>query len=260
MPSPFPGMDPYLESDLWPDLHQRLAGAISALLTPRLAPHYVARLVTTVVSSEPLPDDVEIMYPDVEVVRRPLPAGPGAPVAVAERPRVAPPALEVFTVMPLPVKLVNVEVRDARNRTLITAIEILSPFNKRTPDHAAYRRKRNAILTSAVHLLEIDLLRAGARPPMQARLPGAPYFVFLSRAGRRPQTEVWPVGLREALPVVPVPLRLPDPDVPLDLQAAFNTCYNEARYDLDVDYSLPPDPLLSESDAAWAAELLAPAR
>lgn len=255
MPSPFPGMDPYLESDLWADLHQCLAGAIRIQLTPRLAPRYVARLVTTVVADQPLPDAVEVMYPDVEVLRRPPPGKGGAAVAVAEPPVVLAP-LEVFTVMPLPVKLVSIEVRDTRNRVLVTAIEILSPVNKRGQGVDTYRRKRNAILTSAVHLLEIDLLRAGQRPPMLERLPAVSYFVFLSRAGRRPHTEVWPIRLRDPLPTVPVPLREPDPDVPLDLQAAFSTCYDEARYDLDVDYSGPPEPPLFEADAEWAAGLL----
>lgn len=44
MPSPFPGMDPYLEGYLWPDFHHRLATEISRQLTPRLRPRYVARL------------------------------------------------------------------------------------------------------------------------------------------------------------------------------------------------------------------------
>lgn len=44
MPSPFPGMDSYLEGYLWPDVHHRLATEISRRLTPRIKPRYVARL------------------------------------------------------------------------------------------------------------------------------------------------------------------------------------------------------------------------
>lgn len=44
MPSPFPGMDPYLEGYLWPDVHNALASKIRQLLTPLLRPRYTARL------------------------------------------------------------------------------------------------------------------------------------------------------------------------------------------------------------------------
>jgi hypothetical protein len=42
MPSPFPGMDPYLEGYLWSDVHHRLATQISDQLMPLLRPQYVA--------------------------------------------------------------------------------------------------------------------------------------------------------------------------------------------------------------------------
>ncbi|MFQ5873193.1 MAG: DUF4058 family protein [Dehalococcoidia bacterium] len=44
MPSPFPGMDPYLEGYLWPDVHQALASKIRQQLTPLVRPRYTVRL------------------------------------------------------------------------------------------------------------------------------------------------------------------------------------------------------------------------
>lgn len=142
---------------------------------------------------------------------------------------------------------------------LVTAIEILSPVNKR-PGHeafAAYRRKRRDLLRSSVHLLEIDLLRAGRRPPLVTPLPDAPYFVFLSRSDQRPRVEIWPLKLQDPIPVLPVPLLEPDPDVPLDLGRAIRIIYDRAAYDLRIDYSQPPPkPDLPPEDARWVAVCL----
>src|SRR5438094_6583195 len=69
MPSPFPGMDPYLEGYLWPDVHQALAAKIRQQLAPRLRPRYVTRLGLAVLSEEPDEAEVKIMFPDIEVLR-----------------------------------------------------------------------------------------------------------------------------------------------------------------------------------------------
>ena len=37
MPSLFPGMDPYLEGEMWQEFHDRLVNQISAQLMPLLA-------------------------------------------------------------------------------------------------------------------------------------------------------------------------------------------------------------------------------
>ena len=45
MPSPFPGMDPYLENPaLWPGLHQLVIARALADLNRALPPHYVASM------------------------------------------------------------------------------------------------------------------------------------------------------------------------------------------------------------------------
>jgi len=96
------------------------------------------------------------------------------------------------------------------------------------------------------------LLRAGERPSLAGPLPEAPYFIILSRAERRPIAEVWPLHLQEPLPILPVPLLPPAPDVPLDLGRALATIYDRSGYDLRIDYTQrAPAPALSAEDGAW---------
>ncbi|MEI2580351.1 DUF4058 family protein [Scytonema sp. PRP1] len=64
--------------------------------------------------------------------------------------------------------------------------------------------------------------------------------------------DVWPVTLQDTLPTIPVPLRNPDPDAVLDLQAALQAIYDEAGYDLSIDYTqTPPPPAFSKADIEW---------
>jgi hypothetical protein len=151
----------------------------------------------------------------------------------------------------------RLEVRTVGDETVVTAIEVLSPANKRSGADAAdaYERKRRAIIRSPIHLLEIDRLRGRRRPSLATSWPPTPSVVMLRRADQRPRVEIWPVQLQDLLPVVPVPLRAPDPDVPLDLSAALSDAYEKGRYDLRVDYrNPPPPPPLVPADEAWLTE------
>jgi hypothetical protein len=248
----FPGMDPYLEATpLWPDVHNRLAFAICDQMQPQLSPRYTAAL-TPYVTYEALEiAQTRVMVPDVGVLQHDAPAPGGAAVAIAPAPltgRIA-----------VPTRYHRIEIRTVGDEELVTVIEILSPANKRPGLMAAdaYEHKRFDVLQSAVHLLEIDLLRGGRRPSLLTPLPDNPYFIFLSRFEARPTVEIWPLSLREAIPVVPVPLRGEDADIPLDVGQALRRIYESARYDLRIDYTqAPPPPDLAAEDAAWLAELL----
>jgi hypothetical protein len=240
-------MDPYLEGALWTTLHHSLGTEIVRQLAPKLRPRYVAlpveRFVMEIASGVSV--TTASAYPNVSVAEaQPYPPEPSETATVS-----AP--LRLATVIPEAVPHVTVEIRDTRHRQLVTAIEILSPTNKRGAGRMEYVTKRQRLLLSAVHLMEIDLLRMGERVPMQQPLPDAPYFVLLSRAEERPLTEVWPIALDAPLPTVPIPLLAGDPDVLLDLQTAFTAAYDVPGYDLIIDYTQPPDVPLSEANAAW---------
>lgn len=255
MPSPFPGMDPYLESaHLWEDFHARLATEIADQLTPRLRPRYVAALTPRIVYDEVVIQQPRVAKPDVGVHRTSDKSS--APAAAL----ISPPVLVGLAAIEEPMREQSIEIRAVPAGELVAAIEILSPVNKRAGHeaHIAYHRKRRSLIRADVHLLEIDLLRAGRRPPrLVTPLPDAPYFVFLSRAGRGASVEIWPMSFREQLPVVPVPLLEPDPDAPLHLGQATRAIYDRAAYDLRINYrELPPEPKFSDTDLAWISQQL----
>jgi len=253
MPSPFPGMDPYLEGSEWTSVHAELSSEIARQLAPRLRPKYIVRLSRRFVTGSP--EDIGIIagniYPDASIISADSQSKVAESIAVyGAQP------LYMATVMPLRIPHITVEIRDVANRELVTAIEVLSPTNKREEGRREYLDKRQRILCSMSHLIEIDLLRNGQRVPMQKPLPPAPYFVFLSRAERRPMTEIWRIQLSMKLPTIPVPLLADDPDVELDLQLALDTVYDALNYDLAVDYSILPEIPLEEGMAKWAIEHL----
>lgn len=240
-------MDPYLEGELWTDVHQRLATAISDVLTAQIAPAYVARLNPyTVVDTDP-GEDVGIMLPDVEVLREPHPAYSSAPSATA-------PSISIPTIGPVEIRIPVIEVRHGKTNKLITAIEILSPVNKRKPGLEPYREKRLRLHKAGVHLLEIDLIRRGERPFQHPMLPKAHYLALLNRAGSG-RTDVWAFNIQDPLPVLPVPLKTPDPDAVLDLGAVLRDIYDRTRYDLSINYQeAPPPPALTDAETAWIKE------
>lgn len=255
-------MDPYLEGYLWPDVHQALASKIRQQLTPLLRPRYTARLAISVIEDSTPESDIGIMYPDVEVLHKGAPDAPSLPAprplvrAEATQRTPTPAALALPVLMPIEVRLVSVEIRDTAQDQLVTGIEILSPVNKREPGLTAYRRKRQRLYQAGVHLLELDFVRRGTHPYTHPRLPSAAYLITLTRAHAQ-VTEVWPLSVRDPLPLIPVPLLPPDEDVVLDLPAALTAIYEEAAYDLSIDYSQPPPPPdLAEAEQQWMRTLL----
>jgi len=264
MPSPFPGMDPYIEAPRnWSDFHNSLGNEIRSQLNQQILPSYYATTVTYAAY-----DVIEIartksraIYPDVGIWHtsgRPSVVGatPGG-AAVIDRPQV-----QSMVKLEVAVRLVNVEVREAGTDALVTAIEILSPVNKRAgAERQKYLRKRRELLRSEVHVVEIDLLRGGQRTPLEITPPPAPYYVTLAHADNRPYVDVWPIPLETRLPVLPIPLHEPDADVPLDLGAIVRSVYDQCGYIARIDYRQPPPPpTLTDEQAAWVETLLASVR
>lgn len=256
MQSPFPGMDPYLEGSEWMSVHTELSVEIARLIAPQLPRRYVARTTKRWVTDTSEPNEALAIsasfLPDAMVARSTHGETGGSASGTALA--VAPPALRMPTVMPEFVPLVTVEIRETREMRLVTAIELISPTNKRGDGLKEYRAKREHLLRTSAHLMEIDLHRTGTRVPMLNPLPRAPYFVFLSRREFRPLTDIWPIRLDEPLPTVPVPLLPGDSDVAVDLQRAFANVYDTYGYHVTIDYTKPPEVPLSGDDARWAAE------
>lgn len=254
MPSPFPGMDPYLEGARWLAFHHQFVSEIARHLAPKLRPKYIALTTERVVVEMPElagGDESESHYPDIGIT--PWGRG-GALAAPATAPQVP---LELLTVAPERVPHGSVEIRDVADESLVTAIEVLSPTNKRGGDgRQEYLERPARYLRSPAHLVEIDLLRTGHCPPMRQSLPDAPYSIFVGRSERRPVTQVWPILLDQPLPAVPIPLLAGDPDVTLDLQAAFAAVYDAVGYDLVLRYDRPPEVTLTPPQQEWARGVL----
>ena len=245
-------MDPYLEGTYWMGFHTQLIAEIARQLAPKLRPRYLALTSERFVLD--YPEDVAVattsIYPDISVAGRSSPSSSQPSGGVATAP------LRLPTVIPSRVPHVTVEIRDTQNRQLVTAIEVLSPTNKQGEGMEEYLSKRERLLLSTAHLMEIDLLRQGNRVPMQKQLPWVPYFVFLTRNENKPISEIWPISFQDRLPSVPIPLLPGDQDVSLDLQLAWTTVYDLLSYDLSIDYSKPPKVPLPADIAAWTDELV----
>lgn len=250
MASPFTGMNPYLEqSDTWQEFHNAFIVHAQGTLTPLVGPNYIVKVELRLILHELSAEDRRFMgVADAGVSTtsnrstRPAAAVVEAPVSLQL------PAVEVE-------KHVSLEIRDRRNRRVVTVLELLRPSNK-TPgeDRDDYLAKRRQVLAGMTHLVEIDLRRGGQRPS-PPELPACDYYALVSRYGDRPRVGFWPIGLRDCLPILPVPLDDPDPPVHLDLKAVLDRTYDAADYGKYI-YLEMPDPPLSAADEAWARALL----
>ncbi len=257
MPRIFPGMDPYIEGQEWEDFHTRFQNALAHALAPVLRPRYVARLEKRVYVERPPEEGTSTSIPDLAVIRTPRNQRPTTAAGMI------PPA--PFAI-PLPVpeerRETFLEIRLREGGKLVTVVEVLSPSNKRPGSEGwtEYQNKRQRLLNSAIHLIELDLLRGGQRMPAAGPLPPADFYVTVSRGDRRPMAELWPLTVRDPLPLIPVPLELSDPDAPLNLQEAFDSVYEDAGYDYSLDYRHGTVPPLGPAEAEWARELIAAAQ
>jgi hypothetical protein len=252
--SPFPGMDPYLESPkLWADVHHRLINIFAEQLSSLLIPKYFAQLESYIVIDQ-ISDDSIIAVPDVAITEDDF----DEPTDNIDTIAIAPAPLRLKVPMPVPTHITNIHIKqNEENEELVTVIELLSPVKSLSgKGREKYLKKRNALFESRVHLIELDLLRRYSRMPfVEETLPDTDYLAMVSRAYERPNCDVWTISLREPLPVLPVPLLRPEPDVPLDLGRAMRTAYERAHYERRINYNAPPIPPLEQEDAAWAKHL-----
>jgi hypothetical protein len=258
MPSPFPGMDPYLEAH-WRDVHASLIIYARDALQGVLPAPLRARVEERVLLETPQGFADHPLFPDVRVVEyaqeRGLQTRPAGGAAVAE-PLVIDAKAESAT-------QTFIEIIDHESgNPVVTVIEFLSPSNKSLgPNRELYLRKQQELCASDTNLVEIDLSRFGTHTlafPLAHLKPKArtPYMACVRRATRRDKAEVYPMPLWQRLPAIRVPLRPEDADVPLDLQALVEQCYRNGAYDGTIDYAADPDPPLFGGDKDWAAEWL----
>jgi hypothetical protein len=245
-------MNPYLErASVWHDFHESFIPLVREILTAQVLPRYFVRIDEHMYIHELSSDERRFLGRGDVLVPALGPTGTRttASGAVLDAPaEVGLPAIDSEGQSFL-------EIRDRDNRELITVIELLSPSNKYAgPDREQYLAKARQLQCSSVHFVEIDLLRGGPRMPW-LEMPDCDYCVVVSRAPRRPRAGVWPIGLRNRLPEIPVPLRPDDADARLDLQHVLDRIYDAAGYEVHI-YNGPPEPPLAADDAAWLGQFL----
>jgi len=238
VPSPFPGMDPYLEHpDLWPDVHNSLIAALANELSPTLRPRYYVALEERTYLSE--------------VVLGSFRAD--SPVAVTSGGSAV---VEVELPMAEPVRETYLEVRSVPAGEVVTVIEILSPANKRSgTGRAVYLEKREAVLSTRTSLVEVDLLRGGEPMPTRGPAVASDYRILVSRPHRRPKADLIAFGVRDPVPKFSLPLRKGEEEPMVDLGRVLHALYDRASYDLRIDYSREAIPPLAGADAEWASGL-----
>jgi hypothetical protein len=251
MASPFPGIDPYIESQgSWPDFHIRFMNYLCESIADRLPENYYAHMEERLTLVELTADDFQSMRPDLTIVQR-VPSQPASQESGAAL------ALEPVTV---PVAILDeirevyIEIRRLRERTLVAAVELLSPGNKSEPGRGEYLAKRNALLRQPVHLVELDFLVGGRRLPMRRPLPPGDFYALVARGDRRPDCDVYAWTIHQPSPTIRLPLLAPDPEITVNLADVLANAYNKGRYDRSIDYSAPLTVPLAPEDRAWAEE------
>lgn len=263
MPSPFPGMDPYIEAcGLWEDFHNHLVEQIAWQLADVAPKRYIVRTskrsYLVLIESEgkknyPFLPDVRVTTPRGRRKSEKKGGTAVAEPATEKKPHV----LRAFIEEEHREKFVEIYETDPEMR-LMTAIEILSPSNKRpnTEGWDLYQRKRQSILLDNVNLVEIDLLRGGQRMPMLDPWPTSPYVLMVARARKPHACLVWEAYFQHPLPAIPIPLAKPDADLSLGLQPLLDTIYRRFRYEQSIHYEAELTPPMTAEESAWWQEHL----
>jgi hypothetical protein len=266
MPSPFPGMDPFLETNpIFQELHTQMLAEMQGLLQQQLRPKYVARLERhlsegSVWDAPQGAISLERKEPDVTIVSRASGRKRAGSTAVLARPSVSVGEdLDADELELRKQRRIVIYVLD-RPRLAVTGIELLNPGNKQPGAVAQerYLEKRASALHGGLHWVEIDLLRGGVRPRIPVAMPpSADYLSYVAQAtptGWNHLVYAWDLG--DPLPALPIPL-LGEDQARLDLGACFVAAYERIAADDEVDYTgRPPPPSLNKNAAAWLDQVL----
>lgn len=247
-------MDPYLEPH-WLDVHSSLAVGSRDSLNEQLPEDLIASAEERI-AVEDRSGEERLIGPDVKVFEP-----PAGETAAVESPsgRIEAPYRLLAQVEPMIERFVKVI--EAGTERLVAVIEFVSPTNKRGDGLRAFRSKRAELMASGVNFVEFDLNRSGdwqalLRPHRCPRKALTPYRATIRVPDDPGAVYLHPIGLRDRLPAISIPLRRDDPPVKLDLSALVERAYSTGRYDRRLDYSKPCDPPLEADEASWADDLL----
>jgi hypothetical protein len=225
MPSPFPGMDPYLEEDaLWPLFQHQLVLSLYQILLPGLVDRYRAR--------------------------------------IAQRQYVTEQAL--FTSIIREEHHEDyIEIRQRNDGRLVTLIDVVSPANKTNPTgRTAYLEKRKESRNVSANLVELDLVLQG-EPTLDYSRDGLPdwdYAVTVTRSTQPERYEIYTATLQKRLPRFRLPLAADDRDTVLDLHTVFTRSYDQGGFAARIDYQKDPVTALNSEDRQWLEEVLRQAK
>ena len=222
MPSPLPGMDPFLEDPArFPLFRKSLIASLYQLLLPGLVDRYRARVLTRTYESE------LVLFTSVQKFQHE----------------------EEF-----------LEIRSRADGRLITLVDAVSIANRTTAaGRDAYLATRSVARSEKASILELDLVTQG-KPPVafnRTELPPHHYLAVVSRAGNSSTHECFPANLRRRLPKIRMPLAADDRDTVIDLQVVFARAYELSGVECQIDYAaaLPADVVLPTEDRDWAEAL-----
>jgi hypothetical protein len=244
-------MDPYLEApEFWSEVHNRMIVAIADNLSSKLRPRYRVAIDQRIYLSSG--DARRVVVPDVTVTQQP----PTKSLAVATLTSPTTKPIAISLELPEEIRESYLEVREAASGRVVTIVELLSPKNKRDGEgRIAYDRKRQQVLASATHFVEIDLLRCGKPFPLGQQQIATAYYVLVARGDQRPHADLYPFTLRESMPSFPLPLEGTDAEPVVILQEIFDGVYDRAGFDLAIDYGQPMRSLSAE-DSSWAQAIV----
>ena len=247
--SPFPGMNPYFEQPgIWRGFHTLFLVYALEEIAASLPKGYQIDIEESLFIDTPEDGARLFAVADLAVqandsFERDATAVMAAPLTTTIR-------------MPRQRRARNLMISSRIRREVVTVIELLSPANKSLgADRNLYLNKRATLLQNEANYVEWDLLRGGERLPVED-LPACDYYALVSRRSERPRVGVWPILLRDPLPVVPIPLLPGDPEPLVNLKRIVDRVYDVGMYGQKL-YGEDPTPPLAPDDAAWAAAIIA---